>query len=111
MILEWHLRALQSSRVLRSRSSSKLKMPVDKAQSIPEGNVQARVAPLTPQTELRHSTRQTKAPKRYSPALHYLLLTDGGEPECNEEALHVEAKAEWEVVMDDEIASIMGNQT
>jgi len=52
-----------------------------------------------------------KAPERYFLALHYLLLTDSGEPKCNEEALHVEAKAEWELAMDDEIVSFMENQT
>ena len=54
---------------------------------------------------------QRKAPERYFPALHYLLLTDNDESECYEEALLVEAKAEWELVMDDEIASLTENQT
>jgi len=39
--------------------------PVDKAQNIPEGNMECRVAPLTPQAEPKRSTRQTKAPERF----------------------------------------------
>jgi len=31
------------------------------------------------------------------------LLIDSGEPECYEEALQVEAKDKWELVIDDEI--------
>ena len=83
---------------------------MDKARNIPEENVESRVALSTPQTELRRSTRKTKAPERYSSALYYLLLTDSGKPECYEEALQVEAKTEWELAMDDEIASLMENQ-
>ena len=61
---------------------------VDKARNIPEVNMESRVAPPTPlQTGLRRSTRHTKVPERYSPALHYLLLTDSGGPKCYEEAL------------------------
>ena len=56
--------------------------PMDKARNIPEENVESRVASLTPKTELRCSTRQMKTSERYSTALHYLLLTDNGEPEC-----------------------------
>ena len=66
---------------------------------------------MTPQIELRRPTRQMKAPERYSLALNYLLLSDSGELECYEEALQVEAKAEWEFAMDDKIASLMENQT
>jgi len=53
----------------------------------------------------------TRAPERYSPSLHYLLLTDSDEPECYEEALQVEAKDKWELAMDEEIESLMKNQT
>jgi len=51
-------------------------VPVKKAQSIPEGNAELGVEPPTPQSKLRRSTRTTRAPKRYSPFLHYLLLTE-----------------------------------
>ena len=52
-----------------------------------------------------------KAPERYSLALHYLLLTDSGEPKCYKETVQVEVKAEWEPAIDDEIVSLMENQT
>ena len=53
---------------------------------------------------------QTKVPERYSPILPHMLLTNNGEPERYEEALQVEAKAEWELAMNDKIASLMENQ-
>ena len=53
----------------------------------------------------------TRAPERYSPSLHYLLLTDNGEPECYEETLQVEGKNKWKLAMDDEIECLMKNQT
>ena len=61
--------------------------PVKKIQSISGGNKKLRVEPLIPQSELRRSTKTTRAPKRYSPALHYMLLTKSGEPKYYEEAL------------------------
>jgi len=36
--------------------------PIEKTRNIPEGGVESRIAPPTPQTELR---RSTKAPERY----------------------------------------------
>ncbi|KAE8728570.1 hypothetical protein F3Y22_tig00004205pilonHSYRG00040 [Hibiscus syriacus] len=44
--------------------------------------------PVTP--ELRRSSRIHKRTQRYSPSLHYLLLTDNGELECYDEAMQVE---------------------
>ena len=69
-------------------------VPVKKVRSIPKGNEELLVEPLTPQSELRQSTKTTRAPERYSSTLHYLLLTDSGEPECHEEALQVEDKGQ-----------------
>jgi len=69
-----------------------LDVPVKKVWSILEENEKLRVGSPTPQSELRRSTRMTRAPERYSSSLHYLLLTDSGEPECYEEVLQVEAK-------------------
>jgi len=40
-----------------------------------------------------------------------MLLTESGEPEYYEEALQVRAKTEWELAIDDEIASLMENHT
>ena len=69
--------------------------PVDKTWNIPEGNIESCVAPLTPQTELRRSTRQKKGSKKIFSCLTLLLLTDSGEPKYYyEEALQVEANAE-----------------
>ena len=59
---------------------------VDKARNIPERNVKSKVALPIP-TELRRSTKKTKAPEIYSPTLHCLLLIDSGEPEYYDEAL------------------------
>ncbi|KAE8689304.1 paired amphipathic helix protein Sin3-like 3-like [Hibiscus syriacus] len=44
--------------------------------------------PDTP--KLRRSSRIPKPTQRYSPSLHYLLLTDNGEPECYDEAMQME---------------------
>ena len=53
----------------------------------PDNNVQA-PPPQTPQTlSLIRSTRIRNPPKRYSPALYHILYTDGGEPECFDEAM------------------------
>ena len=43
--------------------------------------------------------------------MHYLLLTDSGEPECYEEAQEVDDAAKWELAMKDEMSSLMSNQT
>ena len=68
-------------------------------------------SPEDQQTPLRRSTRTIKPTVRYSPSLHYLLLTDSGEPECFEESLQVESRMEWEHAMDDEMDSLSSNQT
>ena len=51
------------------------------------------------------------ASQRYSPALNYLLLTDGGEPEYNDEAFQDENPSKWELAIKDEMDSLLGNQT
>ena len=58
---------------------------------------------------LRISSRTIRAPDRYSPSLHYLLLTDEGEPESFDEALQVEDSIKWEQAMDDEMRSLEKN--
>jgi len=58
---------------------------------------------------VRGLTRPTKVLKRHSPSLHY--LSDSGEPESYEEALHVEDNDKWELVMNDEMKSLMKKQT
>ncbi|KAE8695627.1 Potassium transporter 10 [Hibiscus syriacus] len=65
--------------------------------------------PDTP--ELRRSSIFLKPTRRYSPSLHYLLLTDNGEPECYDEAMQVEDSVKWESSMKDEMDLLMSNQT
>ena len=38
-------------------------------------------------------------------------MTDGGEPECYDEALQDENSSKWKLAMKDEIDSLLGNQT
>ena len=45
-------------------------------------NVNSQVDQSTPIAEIRRSSRNIRPPHRYSPTLNYLLLTNGGEPEC-----------------------------
>ncbi|KAL5798715.1 hypothetical protein ACOSQ2_003535 [Xanthoceras sorbifolium] len=65
--------------------------------------------PGTP--ELRRSSRIPKPIQRYSPSLHYLSLTNSGEPECYDESMQVEDSIKWEFAMKDEMDSLMSNQT
>ena len=58
---------------------------------------------------LRHSSRIPKPIQRYSPSLHYLLLSDSGEPECYDQAIQVEDSVKWESAMKDEMDSLMSN--
>jgi hypothetical protein len=39
--------------------------------------------------------------------LYYLLLTDFGEPEIYEEAMHIETKKNWEQGMKEEMDSLV----
>ena len=60
---------------------------------------------------LRRSSIIPKPIQRYSPSLHYLLLSDSGEPECYDQAMQVEDSVKWESAMKDEMDSLMSNQT
>ena len=66
---------------------------------------------VTPEQVLRRSSRTIRAPDKYLPSLHYLLLTDEGELESFDEALQVEDSIKWEQAMDDEIRSLVKNDT
>ena len=46
---------------------------------------ESKVEHVTPEKVLRRSSRSIRAPDRYSPSLHYLLLTDEGEPKSFDE--------------------------
>ncbi|KAL6332866.1 hypothetical protein AAG906_017135 [Vitis piasezkii] len=74
-------------------------------------NVNSQVDLSTPVTEVRRSSRNIRPLQRCSPVLNYLLLTDGGEPECYDEALQDENSSKWELAMKDEMDSLLGNQT
>ncbi|RVW13214.1 Retrovirus-related Pol polyprotein from transposon TNT 1-94 [Vitis vinifera] len=63
------------------------------------------------ETEVHKSSRNIRPPQRYSPVLNYLLLTNGGEPECYDEALQDENSSKWELAMKDEMDTLLGNQT
>ena len=68
-----------------------------KAQGTPDPFVdEPDVEQVTPQQVLRRSSRIIRAPDRYSPSLHYLLLTDEGELESFDETLQVENSTKWE---------------
>ena len=66
---------------------------------------------VIPEQVLRRSSRTIRAPDRYSPSLHYLLLTDKGELESFNEALQVEDSTKWEQAVDDEMSSLEKNKT
>ena len=66
--------------------------------------------PHTPVT-VRWSTRKIRPPKRFSPFLYSILLTDAGELECYDEAVQVDTKIQWESAMKDEMDSLLKNKT
>ena len=66
---------------------------------------------VTLEQVLRRSSRTIRAPNRYSPSLHYLLLSDEGEQESFGEALQVEDSIKWEQAMDDDMRSLEKNDT
>ena len=43
-------------------------------------NIDSQTDQSTPIAEVRRLSRTIRLPQRYSPALNYLMLTDGGEP-------------------------------
>ena len=73
-------------------------------------NVNSQVDQSTPVAEVRRSSRNIRPPNRYSPTLNYLLLTDGGESKCYDEALQDDNSSKWELAMKDEMDSLLGNQ-
>ena len=72
-------------------------------------NVNSQVDHSTPVVEVRRSSRNIRPPQRYSPTLNYLLLIDGGELECYENALQDKNSSKWELAMKDEMDSLLGN--
>ena len=74
-------------------------------------NVNSQVDQSTLVAKVSRSYKNIRPPQRYSPTLNYLLLTDGGEPECYDEVLQDENSSKWKLVMKDEMDSLLGNQT
>ncbi|KAL6334618.1 hypothetical protein AAG906_019470 [Vitis piasezkii] len=74
-------------------------------------NVNSQVNLSTPVAKVCRFSTNIRPPQRYSPVLNYLLLTDGGEPECYDEALQDENSSKWELAVKDEMDSLLGNQT
>ncbi|KAL4559836.1 hypothetical protein LXL04_031982 [Taraxacum kok-saghyz] len=68
------------------------------------------VPDMPPFVPLRRSSRDRHPSTRYS-ADEYVLLTDGGEPECYEEAMEDEHKKKWVEAMQDEMTSLHENNT
>ncbi|RVW77417.1 Retrovirus-related Pol polyprotein from transposon TNT 1-94 [Vitis vinifera] len=87
------------------------KSTVQKGGEEDKENVNSQVDLSTPVVEVRRSSRNIRPLQRYSPILNYLLLTDGGELECYDEALQDENSSKWELAMKDEMDSLLGNQT
>ena len=65
---------------------------------------------VLPDVPLRRSIRDRQPSTRYSTD-EYVLLTDGGEPECYAEAMEDENKKEWVDAMQDEMKSLHENNT
>ncbi|VFQ70711.1 unnamed protein product [Cuscuta campestris] len=59
----------------------------------------------SPTVALRRSTRE-RIPSTHYSTNEYVLLTDGGEPECYEEAMENEDKDKWVEAMNDEMKSL-----
>ena len=62
----------------------------------------------TPTSTLRRSARSYVPNRKY---MNFLLLTDGGEPECYDEACQVKDSSKWELAMKDEMKSLISNKT
>ncbi|RVX13352.1 Retrovirus-related Pol polyprotein from transposon TNT 1-94 [Vitis vinifera] len=87
------------------------KSTVQKGGEEDKENVNSQVDLSTPVAKVCKSSRNIRPPQRYSLVLNYLLLTDGGEPECYDEALQYENSSKWELAVKDEMDSLLANQT
>ena len=89
---------------------SGVEVPIDDAQEEHDDDDDLGDIPESPQVQLRRSNRQKQPSTRYS-CDEYITLTDGGEPECFEEALDSEEKKQWLDAMQDEMKSLHDNHT
>ncbi|GJT08331.1 hypothetical protein Tco_0842793 [Tanacetum coccineum] len=60
---------------------------------------------------VRRSTRESRAPVRYSPSANYLLLTENGELESYSEALSSKEFVQWKKAINEEMVSLEKNLT
>ena len=58
--------------------------------------------PVTPEAEVRRSSRIVRPPQRFSPSAYYMLLTEDGEPQCYSEAVQVDDSVKWKSAMEEE---------
>ena len=67
--------------------------------------------PVTPEAEIRKSSRTVRPPQRFSPSAYYMLLTEDGEPQCYSEAVQVDDSVKWKSAMEEEMNSLQKNET
>ncbi|MCO5546836.1 hypothetical protein L7F22_000273 [Adiantum nelumboides] len=60
---------------------------------------------------VRRSTRPRRTVSRYDPSLHYIMLTDEGEPLTYKEAKTCKHSSKWELAMQEEIKALHANDT
>ncbi|KAH7423219.1 hypothetical protein KP509_12G044600 [Ceratopteris richardii] len=60
---------------------------------------------------VRRSTRARRPMNRYDPSIHYIMLSDEGEPLTYKEAKLCEHKKKWELAMQEEIKALHANDT
>ena len=60
---------------------------------------------------VRRSTRVRRLIQRFDPSLHYIMLSDEGEPLTYKEAKLCEHKMKWELAMQEEIKALHANDT
>jgi len=82
----------------------------DSSTSVPP-TTQEDAEPSEPIIYARRYSRTVKPPQRFTLLLNYILLTDGGEPLSYEESLQDGNSSEWELVMKDEMSSLLKNKT
>uniref|UniRef100_A0A6N2LA15 Protein kinase domain-containing protein n=1 Tax=Salix viminalis TaxID=40686 RepID=A0A6N2LA15_SALVM len=75
-----------------------------------ESHDQLPVLEIPPDVPPRRSTRDRHPSTRYS-VNEYVLLNDGGEPECYAKAMEDEHKSKWVDAMQDEMKSLHDNHT
>ncbi|GJY07905.1 retrovirus-related pol polyprotein from transposon TNT 1-94 [Tanacetum coccineum] len=60
--------------------------------------------------QVQRSTRESRAPVRYSPSANYLLLTENGEPDSYSEALSSKESVQWKKAIIEEMVSLKMNE-